>query len=246
MQAREETKKTPAILQPKAKARPWDHGRTAVLCAAGALGHVAGRPDAEAGGACCARHVVSNVFPFTLMSQAEATAAASPPSSRCRAREEDGRARRGCALTSEAADALYDAESFCLESLRNKRTNGEDDDIMAMLEDMDPEVTDVWPPTTGKHAPEHFANTSRYLACAGEPFYRAPTSFRQDFKRVLEILWTEGMTSQEEIVARMSACRRGPRLNVATASCMYRTAETVWCKLRRFPRRAGRGRQGRV
>lgn len=50
VRAGEEAKKTPAILQPKPKARPRDHGRTAVLCAAGALGHVAGRLDAEAGG----------------------------------------------------------------------------------------------------------------------------------------------------------------------------------------------------
>ena len=151
---------------------------------------------------------------------AEDGAAASPPRSRCRAREEDGHARRGCAVTSEAADALYDAESWCLATVTNKRTNGEKEDITAMLEDTDPEATDIRPPTTGRHAPEHFASTSTYLACAAEPFYRPRTSFRQVFER------TEGTTSQEEIVARIAA----------------RVGKYLHCKGRslRFPNRGSR------
>lgn len=55
----------------------------------------------------------------------------------------------------KATNPLYDVETFWCEMITKGRLNGEDNDIAEMLEDMEPEVTDIWPATTNRHAPQH-------------------------------------------------------------------------------------------
>ena len=49
----------------------------------------------------------------------------------------------------------YDVEAFYDELKTKTRRNEEDWYIFDMLDDMDPEVKDIWPATTSRRAPWH-------------------------------------------------------------------------------------------
>ena len=49
----------------------------------------------------------------------------------------------------------YDVEAFYAQLLTKTRRNEEDENIFDMLDDMDPEVNDIWPATTSRRAPRH-------------------------------------------------------------------------------------------